>query len=770
MPELQVHLLGRFQILVDGVPVEESRWGRKKAKVLIKLLALAPGHSLHREQLLELLWPEMETDAALNNLHKVIHAARRALEPTLTSGGSRFLLTQDSVVLLAESLIWIDAIEFERLAGEALRSGDTGSLDATLALYRADLLEEDLYEDWASLHRERLRLLFQRSLERLAGNLEAANDERAIEVFNRLLTIHPANEDAHRRLMKLYAARGQRHFALQQYRLCCEALLRELEAEPEPATVRLYERLLVGVPEVAPFAGEVATAASADLPAAPPVAPPAASKPSRRSLLQLVVPVSIAVAGVTYYRLRDRTPPRDAGPQSLAILPLRIEGATGQAESAADGITEELINSTSRLRGLRVMARGTMFAYKGRTDALTVGRDLKVSTIVSGYLRQTGETATVGLELIDTQDGSRLWARRYSAPAGNLTRLQPLLTAELETALRKTLAGQPGPQPVRSTTEDATSYRLYLTGRSYWNLRTPDGFRKSIDFYKKALDRDPNYALAWAGLADSYGLLGWQSGLPRDHFPKARDAAQKALELDQRLAEAQTTLAMVSALYDWNWVAAEAQFRRAIELNPGYATAHHWYGVHLAAQGRLDEAQRELGTALDLDPLSPVVNLNMGYPAYYRRSYGEALGHFSKALALNAAFAPAHEDQMTVCALDGRPAQAASEALEFLRYSGQQVIAAGVEPAARRGDYAGVLKTWLAMAEKAEAGEYVSPMIPARLAVALGDREKSFAWLERALEQKSPQLVYLAADPRYDELRSDPRFAVLLRRTGLTLK
>lgn len=770
MPELQVYLLGRFQIIVDNVPVEESRWVRKKAKVLLKVLALAPDHGVHREQLLEILWPDMEGDAALNNLHKVIHAARRVLEPVLPPGGSRFLITRDSLVSLSDA--WVDISEFEILANLAIRSGESEALSAALALYRADLLEEDLYEDWASLHRERLRLLHQRVLTRFADTLEEAGDERVIEVLQYLLATNRANEDAHRRLMKLYGASGQRHLALLQYRLCCEALKQDLDADPEPATVRLYDRLLAGVASEAPRPGPVSAiqgAVEAD-PAIPPPVPHSGRRFSRRTLLTTASLAAAGLGGLAYYQWHRTPLIRPGVPASLAILPLRTPAGSPHLDSVADGITEELINSMSRLAGLRVMARGTVFVYKGRADALAVGRELKVGAVLTGDLSQNGPTAAVGMELIDVTDGSRLWARRYSATSANITPLQPLLTSELEGAVRLHLAGPQSPQPIRSTTKDDEGYRLYLTGRSFWNQRTADGFRRSIELYKQALDRDPSYALAWAGLADSYGLLGFQSALPREYFPKAREAAQKALQLDEGLAEAQTTLAMVSALYEWNWVAAEAQFRRAIELNRGYATAHHWYGVHLGAQGRLDEASRELSLALGLDPLSPVVNLNVAYPALYRRRYREALGLFDKAVALNPSFAPAHAERMSAYALDGNSTAAALEALEFLRLSGSREFAAAVEPAAKRGDYLAVLRIWRALAEKQAATEYVSPMRLARLAIALGDRDKSFLWLDLAFQQRSPQLVYLAADPQYDVLRADPRFAALLRKIGLPVK
>ena len=314
---------------------------------------------------------------------------------------------------------------------------------------------------------------------------------------------------------------------------------------------------------------------------------------------------------------------------------------------------------------------------------------------------------------------------------------------------------------------DPEAHRLYLSGRSFWNLRTKAGFLKSIEYYQRAVDRDPRYALAYAGLADSYGLLGWESGIPSQYFPKARETAAKALELDESLAEAQTTLAMVSALYDWNWVAAEAQFRRAIELNAGYVTAHHWYGVHLGAMGRFNEAKRELSMAVSLDPLSPIVNLNLAYPALYQRHFDEAMDGLNKVVTLNASFAPTYKDRMAIYARQGNLDAATSEAISLLRLSDQAELAETVAAANRQGGSRKALESWLAFSERTSGGSYVSPMLPANLAVALGDRERSLRWLNRALEQRCPQLVYLAVDPQYDILRPDDRFQRLLERIGL---
>ena len=326
MPELEIFLLGRFQVVVDGIPVAEQRWSRKKAKVVLKLLALAPQHTLHREQLGSLLWPDMDEAAAQNNFHKVVHAARRALEPEFAKGASRFLWTQDALVSLANEQVWIDVDEFEARAPRALNTGDVSELERTLELYRADLLPEDLYEDWASLRRERLRLEYHRVLERLAGRWEALGDERAVTILNRLVASQPAHEEAHRRLMRIYAALGQRQLAIQQYRICSEALQKELDANPEPETVQLYESLLAGPVSAAVGGARPAPSTPASSESGPDARlnPPPESPPATRrwSVVMLATAALLLLVAAVLW-VTFRRPPSRLDTPSIAIIPLR---------------------------------------------------------------------------------------------------------------------------------------------------------------------------------------------------------------------------------------------------------------------------------------------------------------------------------------------------------------------------------------------------------------------------------------------------------------
>jgi TolB-like protein/Flp pilus assembly protein TadD len=447
---------------------------------------------------------------------------------------------------------------------------------------------------------------------------------------------------------------------------------------------------------------------------------------------------------------------------SLAILPLHSRPASPDLDSISDGLTEGLINSASRLPGIRVMARTTAFAFKARSDGWQVGRELKVSYVLYGSVDQNDDKLNVNVELVDVADGSRAWGRRYSVQRRDVPAIQQLIGSELAAAL-KVRPNDVHPEP---STTDAEAYRLYLKGRQLWNQRTLEGLTKSIEVYRQAIARDPQYALAYAGMADSYGLIGFGYGLPTEYYPQARAAATKALELDPSLAEAETSLAMVNALYDWNWPTAEAQFRRAIDINPGYATAHHWLGVHLAAMGRFSEAKEELDKALSLDPRSPIVVLNSGYPELYQRKYEDALAIFQRALEINPAFSPAHEDLVTIFELQHKPEDAAREWNVWLRSEGRIELANRLS-AAGRGNYETALRESLQAFEAESTQRYVSPMLRADTSMRLGDRDEAFRWLGQAVEQRSPELVYLAVDPKYDPLRGDRRFAALLHQIGL---
>ncbi len=728
---LTLQLLGPFRILVDGTPIEERRFTRRKPKLLVKLLALQPHHQLHREEAMELLWPDADPDSATNNLNKAIHMARHALEPNLGSGAdSHFILTQGQQLRLsAPGELRIDVDIFERLASQALRSNEIPAYEATLAIYSGDLLREDLYEDWITSRREQLRTRYQDLLLKLAGVLEAGGDhQQSIERYQQLLSEDASNEEVHRRLMHLLVTVGNKRQALRQYQLCCEALRRELDAKPEEATTRLYEQILSG-----------------DVPAS-----------------SLTAPRTIT--------------PRTGVISSLAILPMASSSANPTVEYLGDGLTETLINSLSQLPQLRVIARTTVFRYKGKElDAAKVGRELGVDAVLTGEVIQRGDYLIIQVDLIDVADGAQVWGEQYKHQLADvlavILTVQDQIAQQISDKLRLKLTGEEKKLLTKRHTVSSEAYEAYLKGRYYWNKRIEDGFRKAIDYFNQAIERDPGYAQAYAGLGDSYVLLSWYSvQAPKESFPQAKAAALKAIELDDTLAEAHTSLAFIKASYDWDWTGAEHEYQRAIALNPGYATARQWYAVFLSAMGRHDEAINEIERAQELDPLSLVINRDCGWVTYWARRYDEAIRHYFRTFELEPHFYIAHYFLGEVYEQKGDREKAIAEFHQTRTHP---------EWTTRVWTMLAHARAYALTGEREKAEEkidelrslskehYVSPYLIGAIYSQLRDKDQAFDWLKKALEERDPYLVHLNIEPALDPLRSDPRFVDLLTRIGL---
>ncbi|HEX7831048.1 MAG TPA: protein kinase, partial [Thermoanaerobaculia bacterium] len=314
-------------------------------------------------------------------------------------------------------------------------------------------------------------------------------------------------------------------------------------------------------------------------------------------------------------------------PRSLAILPFVNATGDANAEYLSDGITETLINTLAQVPGLRVMSRTSVFHYKDRpANPVSVGHELRVSAVVVGRVEQMGDRIVVSAELIDTSDNSLLWGNRYQAPRADLFSVQQSIASEIARMLRLKLSGRDQQLLAKRHTTDPRAYELYLKGRFQWNKRDAAGLYKAIEYFNQAIEIDPQYALAYAGLADCYNLLDIWAGLPTgETFPRAKQAAQKALSIDDELAEAHTSLAYAIHTYEWDWPAAEREYKRAIALNPNYATARQWYAEFLTANGRFDEADAQGKKALELDPMSPIINAVVAFNLTMARRYDAAI-------------------------------------------------------------------------------------------------------------------------------------------------
>ncbi len=457
---------------------------------------------------------------------------------------------------------------------------------------------------------------------------------------------------------------------------------------------------------------------------------------------------------------------------SLAVLPLVNAGHDAEMEYLSDGLTESIINSLSQLPQLRVMARSTVFRYKGRElDPQAVGRELGVRAVLTGRVIQLNENLIIRTELVDVADGWQLWGEQYNRNSADLLAVQEEISREISEKLRLKLSGEQKKRLAKRYTVSTAAYQTYLKGRFYWNKRTLEGLRRGVEYFQQAIRLDPDYALAYAGLADSHLLMGsveYGALHPKEALQSAKIATLEALRLDGTLAEAHASLGYVR-LFDWDWSEAEKEYRRAVELNPNYATAHHWYALYLTAMGRHAEAVAEIKRAQGLDPLSLPIGVGVGWHFFLTRQYDRAIAEYQGALEMEPNFYMARLWLGLAYAHKGMFAEALAEYLKATELSGGSplTLAAQAHTYALLGERKrarGLLKELQKLSEE----RYVSPYYIAAVHTALGERDEAFAWLDLAYENRSEGMVWLKVDPTLDSLRSSPRFADLMRGVRLT--
>jgi eukaryotic-like serine/threonine-protein kinase len=490
-------------------------------------------------------------------------------------------------------------------------------------------------------------------------------------------------------------------------------------------------------------------------------------RPGRLRLAGAVALLAAAAAlGLGYY-LRGQGP--GAAPDSIAVLPFDNQGRDPDAEYLSDGLTESVINSLTQLQSLRVVARSSVFRYKGSgTDPLAAGRELGVSALLTGRMTQRGDNLSVSVELIDVRDNKQLWGERYERKVTDLLAVQREIARDITDRLRLKLSGAEQARAVRRYTEKPEAYQLYLKGRYHWNKRSPDGLRKAVEYFSQATALDPNYALAYAGLADAYVVLPNMDRRVsrREMMPLAKDAALKAVALDYELAEAHTSLAAILRKYDFDWAGAERHYKRAIELNPNYPTAHQWYGELLISEGRFDEGLAEVRRALELDPLSLITNLSLGLGLRVSRRYDEAIAQLQKTLELDPNFADANAFLAASFAHKGMYEEAvAANARQMAREGAPPAVIEAAKGAYAKEGWQGYLRFLVRTLESLE--NPARPEGVAGLYGQLGEKDKAFEWLEKAYAERSDGLSLLKVDPWFDPLRSDPRCTDLMRRVGL---
>ena len=513
------------------------------------------------------------------------------------------------------------------------------------------------------------------------------------------------------------------------------------------------------------------TARTTVLPAASPLgATRELSKPKHPRLVVAIIGISglallatIVALAVSAY-LRSET--GGTAITSIAVMPFDNASGNSDLDYLSDGMTETLIKSLSQLPNLNVKARSSVFRYKGKaTDAKTIGKELNVQAVLNGRVVQRGDQLTLNLELVDSKTENVIWTDQYDRKFSDLVSLQNEIARDVSSKLKTKLSGTDEQKLIKTYTTNPEAYRLYLQGRFYWNKREEKDFRKAVEYYNQAVALDPNYALAYAGLADSYALLSTFGFMPpTEGVPRAREFANRALSLDDSMAEPHTTLAYVTVSYDYDFAAAEREFKRAIELNPNYATAHQWYGELLTNTGRFDEASGEYRRALEIEPLSLPINWDLGRSLYMNRRYDESLAQHKKTIELDPGFARAHRTLAEVYRVKGDYANAVEERAKVLELMGQPENAALIRATFTQDGWVGFLR--LVTTENPSLKDVNNNWVRAKAYVDLGDKDKAFAELNKAYEKRLSSLCWLKVEPQLDPLRNDPRFQDLLRRIG----
>lgn len=502
--------------------------------------------------------------------------------------------------------------------------------------------------------------------------------------------------------------------------------------------------------------------------------------PSRKSYFSLpriavlvaaVLAGSALISGITMHYVRGVNASKGKANRSSSLVVLPLENLSGDKEQDyfADGMTDDLIANLAKIHSLRVISRSTAMAYKGTHKPLPqIASELNVDAVVEGTVLRVGNRVRITAELVQVSTDHHLWADTYESPIGDVLALQNRVSSAIVDEIRINLTKEDKERLAMKPAVGPEAYEDYLKGRYYWNKRSGEGFAKAIGYFEEATRRDPQYALAYAGLADCYGIIGATiyGNLPASEAaPKAKAAAIRALEIDPTLAEAETSLATAKFNYDWDWTAAEEGFKRAIQLDPSYATAYQRYSLYLIALGRFDESFDQIKKARDLEPLSISINASFGWRLYLAREYDRSIAQLRDTLEMDPSYEWAHLILGQAYEQKGEYTSALEElrkAVE-LSHSSPLMISALAHAYAVSGNHSDAQKL-LAELEALSKKEYVSPYYVAMVYLGLGKNDLATNWLEKAYDDRSNGLVFLKVEPELDPLRADPRFVSLLHK------
>jgi DNA-binding winged helix-turn-helix (wHTH) protein/TolB-like protein/Tfp pilus assembly protein PilF len=498
-----------------------------------------------------------------------------------------------------------------------------------------------------------------------------------------------------------------------------------------------------------------------------PLAPPASPKIAvTRTKVFVLAIIFAALAGTALYFAF----PREKVIDSIAVLPLVNATSDPNSDYLSEGLTDGLINGLSQLPNLTVKSERSVARYRGPDiDPKLVGRELSVRAVLVGKLVQHGDSLSISVELVDARDDSHIWGHEYNRNTADIAGMQETISKDIAEKLRPKLSGEQKAYIAKPQTQSAEAYALYLKGRFYWRKRTAEGLREGLAYFEQARQKDPYYALAYAGLADSYNMLGiWQFVAPREVAPKAKAAALKALELDPLLPEAHASLGMVKTLYEWDWAGGEGEIKEALRLNPSYETAYRWYATILDGTERHEEVIASSRHALELDPTSLINSSGLGFEMYMVGKYDDAVIQLQNTLAMDSNYFPTHHWLSMTYIQKSRPNDAFQEARKAVDLSNESTLS--MSDLARSYAVTGNAKEArriLQTLQAASKSRYISSFEVATIFASLNESDHAFDSLQRAYENRDYNLFRLRADPRLESLHRDPRFADLLRRIGL---
>lgn len=737
---------------------------------LLSLLATARDSTMPRERLMAFLWPEQDTPRARHLLNVAVHAIRSELgDNTLHSEGSEIRLDPDTLDC--------DIIRFRS-------ARERGDLDAAIAEYGGAFLDgfylegAEEFERWQEVERARLAAEMESVLERRAAEAESSGEwALAADCWRRLVLAKPEDGVPVLRLMRTLEVAGDRAGALHAADAHAALVAREYDAPPHAEVAALAGRLRRFTPPAVELQVidedrrpiDAGADADADADAGPNARVDAARTSKRWARgIPVLAAVALLIAAVSYLTADARW--QAADPASVAVLPFMDLSEDQNQTYFSDGLTEELLNSLARIEGLRVAARSSSFRFREPgVDIRTVGRELDVAAVVEGSVRRDGDQLRVTAQLIDTHTGFHLWSQQFDRAVKDVFAVQEAIAREVASALSAELVRGIPDTLVARATNVPDAYDSYLRGRHAWNLRTREGMLRAVDAFQHAVDLDPTYAAAYAGLADAWQLLPDYADVPaREGLARAKTAALRAIALDSTLAAAHAALGALRDDYDRDRAGAERSYRRAIELNPGYSTARQWLAIHLADEGRFDEALEEIERSRRLDPGSLIISTAVGAVRYFADDLAGSIAEYEAVLDRDPQFAIALALLGRTLLISGRVEEAVDALKRSVEMSGgdpsyRAVYAAALAAAGRREEA-------IRIARDVEAGSregYVPFSELGGAWVFIGDEAKALELFERGLEARDPALKHMKVEPLYDAIRAHPRFQAVMAHAGL---